>query len=789
MSTNPQKLRNLGSSRRFHTFWGMVVVLLCAVFLSWLIHGEWLGSANDHLLGGSPDGFKNYMTTAWHVRHDSSYVHYGGMNYPYGEHVLFTDNQPILSAAMQWWSRNVSDLGGRTVGVMNLFQVFTQLLGACILYLLFRRLHLAVWYAVPVALGMTFLSPQYLRFDGHFGLSHVFFFPLLLLLLSEYEHRYSRRYQSLLIGILVWVGAQLHFYYFGLAALFLGLYTMFQILVDPSWRNLRVRISHLVVMVILPFALLNIWVQWSDYAADRSSQPYGFTGYIGMWEGIFLPPSFFPMHQWINESITKIRDINSEARAYAGMAVFLFTLWLIFSGFKLFGKTWDEQSYHRVHKRYLRGVFTAAFVLTVFSCGFPYAVKGMEWMIDYFGPLRQFRSMGRFTWVYFYAGNLLLFYGAWNFYKHFKGFKGGKAVWLRWVVLFLPLAMLTGEAYVMQTQNKIRFTPNPLGSLAPANVAGPWLKAVDWSRYQALLPLPYYHMGSENVWIDFDYLHFQKVQTAAMYSGVPDMGVNLSRTSVAQTVRSIQLAFEQGEIPQILLDLPNERPIAILLDPKRWDGKVKAQGAVLLQKAKPVFQNEDLQVYELYPDSLRAAIRAHVQTVRADVAARGQHAIKGGWMSTSPDPKVYYQSYDSLKNTAIRFQGGGAIEANMGDTLLLFEGSLPKGQYTIAFWVYAAKDWGVYNEIKFFENTLSDGHEINLLHHGTHLFIQQIIDGWALVEIPFDVYEEGSVKRIFMNKPKTDNLYYLDEVLIKPLNTEVFKTKDNWVVRNNFWYR
>lgn len=789
MSNIEKQAQNLVSSRRFHTFWGLLAVLFSVVFLSWLIHGNWLGSANDHMLGGSPDGFKNYMTTAWHVRYDSSYVHYGGMNYPYGEHVLFTDNQPILSAAMQWWSRNVSDLRGNTVGIMNLFQVFTQVLAACILYLLFRHLHLAVWYAIPVALGMTFLSPQYLRFDGHFGLSHVFFFPLLLLLLNEYEQRYSRRYQSLLIGILVWLGAQLHFYYFGLAALFLGLYTLFQIITEPTFRNFRVRVSHLIVMVILPFALLNVWVHWSDYAADRSSQPYGFTGYIGMWEGIFLPPPFFPMHEWINTSITKIRDINTEARAYAGMAVFLFTLWLIFSGFKLFGKTWDEQAYHRVHKRYLRGVFTAAFVLTVFSCGFPYAIKGMEWMVDYFGPLRQFRSMGRFTWVYFYVGNLLLFYGAWNFYKHFQGFKGGKAFWLRWVVLLLPLAMLTGEAYVMQTKKEVYLSSSPLGKLAPTNIAGPWLQKVDWSRYQALLPLPYYHMGSENVWIDFDYAHFQKVQTVALQSGVPDMGVNMSRTSVGQTFRSVQLSMEPGEIPRILSDLADERPLALLLDPKRWDGKVKERGAVLLQKAKPVFQNDDLHVYELHPDSLRAAVREYIQTIRADVAERGKHVIADGWTATTPDAKIYYQSYDSLKNTSFVFQGGGAQEANMGDTTILFQGTLPKGQYTLSYWVYASKDWGVYNEIKFYENGPVDGGEINLLHHGTHLFLQQIVDGWALIKIPFEMYENGAIKTIFVNKPKADNLFYLDEVLIKPLNTEVFKTEGEWVVRNNFWYR
>jgi len=220
-------LHNLSSPKRSHAFWGFWLVVLVAFGLLWLRHGEWLHDPNAFLFGESPDGFKNYMTTSWHVRHDSSYVHYGGMNYPYGEHVLFTDNQPILSAAMQWWNWHVEDIAGRTVGIVNMIQFLSLLFGAGVLFLLLHRLHLPVWYAGLAALGILFLSPQYIRFDGHFGLSHTWVFPLLLLLLYRYEVRHSRRYQSLQIGILVWFAAQLHFYYLGLSALFLGLYTYF----------------------------------------------------------------------------------------------------------------------------------------------------------------------------------------------------------------------------------------------------------------------------------------------------------------------------------------------------------------------------------------------------------------------------------------------------------------------------------------------------------------------------------------------------------------------------------
>ncbi|MFM8487854.1 MAG: hypothetical protein ACKOCH_16100, partial [Bacteroidota bacterium] len=200
---------------------------------------------------------------------DAGYTHYEGMNYPYGEHVLFTDNQPVFSAALQWWSRHISDISADTVGLMNWFQVISMLIGAGAIFLLLRKLHIPVWYAGIASLGILFLSPQNNRFDTHFGLSHTWILPMLLLLLCRYEERFSRRYQSLLIGILLFFAAQLHFYNFGVSAIFLGLYTAYQILTDFRWKNIAKRSYHLIVMVVLPFTLLNLWIHWSDYCPDR----------------------------------------------------------------------------------------------------------------------------------------------------------------------------------------------------------------------------------------------------------------------------------------------------------------------------------------------------------------------------------------------------------------------------------------------------------------------------------------------------------------------------------------
>ncbi len=780
-------LHNLTRPKRSHAFWGFWVVVLIAFGLLWLRHGEWLSHPNNFMFGESPDGFKNYMTTSWHVRHDSSYVHYGGMNYPYGEHVLFTDNQPILSSCMQWWSRHVKDLSGRTVGLVNMFQFLSLLFGAGVLFLLLHRLHLPVWYAGLAALGILFLSPQYIRFDGHFGLSHTWVFPLLLLLLYRYEIRQSRRYQSLQIGILVWFAAQLHFYYLGLSALFLGLYTLFQLISEPTLRNFRVRISHLVVMVILPFMLLNIWLHWTNYATDRPATPYGFTTYIGYWEGIFLPYEPFPLYQWLDRNIIKIRRVDFETQAYVGLVAFMFTLWAIRRRFRLFDPAWDEMAHHRVQKRYLYGIFTAAALLLLFACGFPFAIKNMDWMVRYFGPLRQFRGLGRFTWAFYYVINVLAFYVLWHKSLHFKGFSGARFPWFRWVIVAVPLLILGYEALIFQKNKKLTLRENVAQREVFAKDPNHWLNKVDFSQFQALLPLPYYHVGSENIWLDFDFRHYSKVQATALHTGVPDMGVNMSRTPVGQMVRSVQLVNLPGQVPEILNDLPNNLPIALMVEPGRWD-EVQQRYHHLLAHATPVYDSPELKIFSLALDSLRLAVREPAQVIANEMAAKSA-VTTGVWRSERPPGWMLTQNFDSLTTSPHIFRGKGAFAGQMSDTTWLWNNPMPQGHYYLSMWVYVKTDMGMTEEVKLIENDLGDGHEIHFQHEGLRFYLRQIVDGWALFDLPFEVYSEHSKFHIFLQKKGVEVPFFVDEVLIKRADDTLYRRLPGWINRNNFWFQ
>lgn len=97
-----------------------IVALFLLVFF-WPV----LRSPNSIPLGGSPDALKNYYTPWYHAKFDTSYVWFNGMNYPFGEHVTYTDCQPLVANSIRFISVNITDISDYTIGIVNLLMLFS----------------------------------------------------------------------------------------------------------------------------------------------------------------------------------------------------------------------------------------------------------------------------------------------------------------------------------------------------------------------------------------------------------------------------------------------------------------------------------------------------------------------------------------------------------------------------------------------------------------------------------------------------------------------------------------
>ena len=133
------------------------------------------------------DGFKAYTVIQYHARFDTTYSHYNGMNYPYGEQAVAAATQPLISFPLKWISENLVDISGQTVVIVNLLMLLGIVLSAFFLYLIFERLGLPGWYSVLGGLGITLLAPQIQRIGFHYGLAHVEVIPIGIYLLLRYQ--------------------------------------------------------------------------------------------------------------------------------------------------------------------------------------------------------------------------------------------------------------------------------------------------------------------------------------------------------------------------------------------------------------------------------------------------------------------------------------------------------------------------------------------------------------------------------------------------------------------------
>ena len=66
----------------------------------------------------------------------------------------------------------------------------------------------------------------------------------------------------------------------------------------------------------------------------------------------------------------------------------------------------------------------------------------MEFIVNYLGPLKQFRGIGRFAWLFYYVINIAAFYGIYQFWS-----KLNISTWLKNGLLIIVFIILYTDAY------------------------------------------------------------------------------------------------------------------------------------------------------------------------------------------------------------------------------------------------------------------------------------------------------------------------------------------------------
>src|SRR5690554_1164023 len=153
----------------------IVIVLYFPVFLN----------PNDIVFASAGDGIKNYYTYLFHAKYAHSFWEFQGMNYPFYEHIVYTDAQPLLSYIIHLLG--LSDYG---IGILNSLLLLSFPISAVLIYKVLKHYGVNTIWAICSGITIALFSPQIFRLTGHLSLSYSFAIPLMwLLLIKITEHK------------------------------------------------------------------------------------------------------------------------------------------------------------------------------------------------------------------------------------------------------------------------------------------------------------------------------------------------------------------------------------------------------------------------------------------------------------------------------------------------------------------------------------------------------------------------------------------------------------------------
>lgn len=525
----------------------ITLLLFLATFLYYLFYFKYAFlHLNTVLAGNSGDTIKNYFTFLYHTTIDKGAIEFTGMNYPYGEHTVYTDSQPLLV----WIFRLLPFTHNYLVGILHALMFFSYIITPGIYFKIFDHFKLNKIVSVLCSVAIVFLSPQLMRIGGHFGLSYACIIPLLLWWLIKYS---SSPNKKLLMSVFVFTLLMFFVHpYMGIGMSFLSFFFL-SINGIISRVKLKQTIISVVMSGILPLLLFKLFMNITDTHEGRTNFVYGVDVYVSNIPDVFV--SFFngPFEHFMMQ-IIKVGHREWEGIAYVGFCInILIVVFTILYLINIKQYKFDKA---------LLSLFLCAFIFLLMSFGLHN--KLMNAMGIHIAALDQFRANGRFAWFFYYLFPVFLIVSLHKLI-HERFNKIAKQLMIIAGVLYLGLNAIEGHAYM-----KARMT----GSFRARNIFRPQqlnteetalVSEIKKQNVQAILPLPFYHIGT-------DVLERDGVQStyysmlAAFHCKSPIISTQAARTSLTEAIEQIGLLNDLQDHENILKKF-NNKPIAVIALP------------------------------------------------------------------------------------------------------------------------------------------------------------------------------------------------------------------------------
>jgi hypothetical protein len=712
-------------------------------------------------LGG--DSLKNYFTYLYHIHYGSGFW-FDGMNYPYGEHLTYTDAQPLLAVPLAYLHKMLGFSPSVSLALMHILIPLSYVLGCFFVYRILKYKGVDAVPALIFAALILTLSPQVVRASGHFGLSYACYLPMIFYWTLLYHETGRLRFVVwfTLLSILM---TFLHPYFAAMACIWTGFYVLGLWFV--RWRTPRAVIRTalpFVIAAVLIFGVVRLFMAATDPITDRPVYPYDILNSFTVGEQV-LTSEGSVVWKWIKDAgIYEAPAKDPEKNYYPGLVALVVVLTGIFSFIRrnLRPLARREESTEAPVVDPVWVVMTAGVV--IFTFGVPF-VWGFEGLIDLIPPLRQFRSVGRFGWIAYYFVSI---YGVVVLYRWFAA-KRALRPRLAYGVLIPAICLWAVESFSYADQFRRSTSASSYNyEMFFSTKEQNWEQFIaqqGWKKedFQGLLLLPFVHIGSEKIWLGANHAWLMTLGAkAAMQLQLPMVDVMLSRNSWAQTWAQVKVSGGPY-VEKSLFRTGDDRPFLLMV---YEEAPVSHDERYLVEVSEYLGARDQCRVYVLYPEKIRAIDSARRSEARAIAAVVPPG---GDTVCAAPGGIVYSDHMDRDGKHTPLFRAGCAPAVTEPSAAIASVETLPSADsmlHEFSVWVAVRR-----------EDYRSPYFEIDLLDSAGNLLLRQPVHTshsvdnqglWLRASAFFPV--PAACRKIICNLHNPGGLTHLalDELMIRP---------------------
>lgn len=762
----------------------LAILVLLVIIIELILFAPILFHLNHCLFTAGGDGIKNYYTYLFYLKWDAG-VHFTGMNYPFGENVVFTDNTPLLAWTLKIIGHFFPAISQYGLGIMHASLLLSIPISAIYIFKIQKLFNVSDSWAVGAAIIITFFSPQIFNLNGFFGMAFLIYLPFLIYLLMKYHYK-GKLHTLFSIYVLALCFTFLHVYHMAFMVILAGFYTIAYLIIFRR-RSIKNKIRHLLPLLItalLAVGTLSVYFKIFDPVTDRTTYPYGIFGGKTDLGDIFtsrLSPLGFTFQFLFGRA-----KGPEEGYTYIGLiaiVVVLILLLYLITAIVVKIKYKRKVPVHPV--RAYRIWILIALLQILFAMGVPFK-HNLDFWADHVSLLREFRSVGRFSWCSYYL--LLIFCSIFVFrlYVWLKRRKKNRLSIILTIVFFSIWSIqLSGYFEWLRTNIVNPARKNYIGFFDfDQKPIAEWLseKGFPPLGFQCIMGLPYFHIGSEKIWLqDNDWgrtmFHCAKL---SLKTGLPMTDVQMSRTSWKQTFASVQLIDGPYAQKPLLKDSFSSKPILVMVN-KHFPLKTKEKEWITSSAFIGTYN--DFDFYSVTPQTM---IENGIQ-LRDSIGAIALSRKQAEGIIGDSSGVFWVNHFDEQK-TAQPFAGAGAFNpANRTKEQLLATfhirpHTLTDSSYMFAIWAHC-NHVDYRSPIFIFRQYDGQGQLIKESDLNTK-YSTHIIHNWYLIDKTLIFAKNIRKLNIYILGPK--DYVAVDEMAVWPANKVYFyKTPDGKLFLNN----